>query len=72
MHIGPQGLLSLVRSEFWPLRSRDFATKIVYTCQRCFRARPVPLQQPMDQLPKERVTPSKPFSITGVDFAGPV
>jgi len=33
---------------------------------------PTPLQQPMGQLPKQRVTPSKPFSITGVDFARPM
>jgi transposase InsO family protein len=72
LHIGPQGLLAMVRSEFWPLRGRDSARKVVHLCQRCFRARPIPLQQPMGQLPKQRVTPSKPFSFTGVDFAGPM
>ena len=72
LHIGPQGLLANMRSEFWPLRGRDNARKIVHLCQKCFRARPIPLQQPMGQLPKQRVTPSKPFSITGVDFAGPI
>ncbi|KAL4107544.1 hypothetical protein QTP88_017875 [Uroleucon formosanum] len=72
LHIGPQGLLANMRSEFWPLRGRDNARKIVYSCKKCFRARPITLQQPMGQLPRQRITPSKPFSITGVDFIGPI
>lgn len=62
----------MVRSEFWPLRGRESARNVVNLCPRCFGARPTPLQQPTEQLPRQRVTQSKPFSIAGVDFAGPI
>ncbi|XP_058817710.1 uncharacterized protein LOC131681019 [Topomyia yanbarensis] len=39
---------------------------------RCVRADPVPVQQRFGQLPVPRVTASRPFTVTGVDYAGPV
>ncbi|KAF0721510.1 Integrase catalytic domain-containing protein [Aphis craccivora] len=72
MHVGPQGLLAAVRGEFWVLRGRDVARATVYKCLKCFRARPSSLQPAMGQLPSARVTPSRAFAQTGVDFAGPL
>lgn len=37
----------------------------------CFRNNPKPLSQIMGQLSSDRVTPQRPFFVTGVDFAGP-
>lgn len=72
LHIGPQGLLANIRLQFWPLRGRDLARGIVNKCIKCFKARPIPLQPPMGQLPAARVSTNRPFTQTGVDFAGPL
>lgn len=39
---------------------------------KCFRANPTGITQLMGDLPKQRVTPSPAFNITGVDYAGPI
>jgi len=44
LHIGPQRLLAMVRSEFRPLRGRGNARKVVHLCKKWFRARPLSLQ----------------------------
>ncbi|XP_065082558.1 uncharacterized protein LOC135704945 [Ochlerotatus camptorhynchus] len=72
LHAGPQLLLGTVRQRYWPLGGRNLARKVVRQCQRCFRARPSIIQQQMGELPAARVTVSRPFSKTGVDFFGPV
>jgi len=40
-------------------------------CIQCTRFRRKRAQQLMGQLPKERVTPSRPFLNSGIDYAGP-
>lgn len=72
LHMGPSGMLANIRLHFWPLRGRDVARQIVNQCQRCFRARPIPMQPVMGQPPSARVSVSRPFTHTGVDFAGPI
>lgn len=44
---------------------------IINKCVICFRFRCHGLQQQMAALPSPRVTPSRPFLHSGVDFAGP-
>lgn len=41
-------------------------------CVRCARFRGLRAQQLMGQLPIQRVTPSRPFLRSGIDYAGPV
>ncbi|XP_055622077.1 uncharacterized protein LOC129765689 [Toxorhynchites rutilus septentrionalis] len=72
LHGGGRLLLTAIREEFWPLQGRRLVRNIVRNCFRCTRLNPVPVQQQIGQLPTSRVTPSRPFSITGVDYAGPV
>ena len=72
LHAGPQLLLSAVRLRFWPLGGRNVARLVVHQCNRCFRCKPSPVQQFMGDLPAARVTVSRPFSKTGIDFFGPV
>ncbi|XP_062557443.1 uncharacterized protein LOC134222316 [Armigeres subalbatus] len=72
LHAGPQLLLASVRQRYWPLGGRNLAKKIVHQCQRCFRAKPSTIQQLMGELPAARVSVSRPFSKTGVDYFGPV
>ncbi|XP_062538332.1 uncharacterized protein LOC134206617 [Armigeres subalbatus] len=72
MHAGPQLLLGVVRLQYWPLGGRNVVRQIVHQCIRCFRTKPSTIQQFMGELPSSRVTVSRPFSKTGVDYFGPV
>ncbi|GBM55633.1 hypothetical protein AVEN_125420-1 [Araneus ventricosus] len=69
---GPQGLLCAVRHKFWPIHGRNLSRKIVNDCITCFRNKPVVANQIMGNLPAERITPTFPFDICGVDFIGPL
>jgi hypothetical protein len=71
MHQGPLALLYTVRQKFWPLNGRNSARRIVHKCVICFRVKPIIAQQIMGNLPKDCLTPSRPFLICGVDYAGP-
>ncbi|XP_058816309.1 uncharacterized protein LOC131679586 [Topomyia yanbarensis] len=71
LYAGPQLLVACVREKFWPLRIRDLARQVVYSCINCFRCRPHNLEQLMGDLPPESVTPTLPFLSTGVDLCGP-
>ncbi|XP_049294150.1 uncharacterized protein LOC125769458 [Anopheles funestus] len=71
MHAGGRLLLSQMREQYWPLDGRRLVKGIVRNCFRCIRQDPALAQQPIGQLPSSRITPSRPFSITGVDYAGP-
>ncbi|XP_055633802.1 uncharacterized protein LOC129774129 [Toxorhynchites rutilus septentrionalis] len=72
LHCGPQSLLAVVRRRFWIVRGTSAARKTCRACVECVRARPVPLHQMMGQLPADRLKPNPPFSITGIDYAGPI
>ncbi|GFW02487.1 integrase catalytic domain-containing protein [Trichonephila clavipes] len=51
-----------VRQEFWPLGGRNTARQIVQNCVVCFKNKPKNLEQIMGNLPRERITPSSPFT----------
>lgn len=72
LHAGTQLLLSSIRLRFWPLGGRKLAKKIIHQCQRCFRVKPINIHQQMGELPAARITMSRPFTMTGVDYFGPV
>jgi len=71
MHGGPAVMLAYVWERYWPVHGRNTARKIFYECVKCFRTKPTILQPITDDLPKQRVEPSHPFAICGIDFAGP-
>ncbi|XP_058827824.1 uncharacterized protein LOC131687748 [Topomyia yanbarensis] len=72
LHGGGQLTLATVREEYWPLNGRRMMRSIIRSCVKCVRADPVPIQQRIGQLPVPRITASRPFTVTGVDYAGPV
>ncbi|XP_065089129.1 uncharacterized protein LOC135710468 [Ochlerotatus camptorhynchus] len=72
LHGGGRLLLTAVREEFWPPRGRRLVHSTVRNCFRCTRLNPILAQQQIGQLPAQRVIPSRPFSVTGVDYAGPL
>ncbi|XP_065088428.1 uncharacterized protein LOC135709910 [Ochlerotatus camptorhynchus] len=72
LHAAPQLLLNLLRQRYWIIGARNMAKRVVHTCVTCFRARPRMLEQFMAELPASRTTASRPFTITGVDYWGPI
>ncbi|XP_060872759.1 uncharacterized protein LOC132946718 [Metopolophium dirhodum] len=71
LHAGPQTILSSIREQYWPINGRNIARKTVHQCIKCFRIKPTIVQPLMGNLPKERVNPSRPFKICGIDYGGP-
>ncbi|XP_018398110.1 PREDICTED: uncharacterized protein LOC108776097 [Cyphomyrmex costatus] len=71
LHAGLQGTIAAVRRRFWPLSVRSITRKIIRNCITCFKCKPVVSEAKMGVLPPPRVTPSRTFSNSGVDYAGP-
>lgn len=71
LHAGPQTVLSNIRTRFWPLSGRRCVRDVLRKCVICYRVKPRDIVQKMGNLPRSRVTPSLPFMICGVDYAGP-
>ncbi|XP_058827294.1 uncharacterized protein LOC131687237 [Topomyia yanbarensis] len=72
LHGGIALTLAVVRNEYWPINGKRAVRSTIRRCYSCVRANPQPIKQPMGQLPHARVTPSRPFSRTGIDYCGPV
>ena len=71
-HCGPKLISSIVRQTFWIIGLQKSSKSLVNSCARCVRYKASTFTPSMGNLPTDRVTPSKPFSITGLDFAGPI
>jgi hypothetical protein len=71
MHSGPRTTQAVMSAQFWVLSARSLVRSVIHSCLTCTRFRTTTLQPPMAPLPSARVTPSRPFSQVGVDFAGP-
>ena len=72
LHGGLQLCIAELRRTFWVISSRQMFRDLIRNCVTCFRHNSKPLHALMGDLPKERVTPSRPFSYVGLDFAGPI
>ncbi|XP_077262598.1 uncharacterized protein LOC143897666 [Temnothorax americanus] len=72
LHGGVQMTLSSIRQEFWIPRGRSLVKGCIHRCLICLRWRAASPQPLMGDLPPPRVTPSRPFLNTGIDYAGPV
>ncbi|XP_058816992.1 uncharacterized protein LOC131680288 [Topomyia yanbarensis] len=72
LHCGPQTLLAVSRRRLWIPYGISAARKVFRQCITCARLRPLPLRQQMGQLPSAHLEPQPPFSIVGIDYAGPV
>ncbi|XP_015188448.1 PREDICTED: uncharacterized protein LOC107072770 [Polistes dominula] len=72
IHGGTQSTLALIRQLYWIIGGRAPVKSYVLRCVLCARYRGIRAQQLMGQLPLARVTSSRPFSHTGIDYAGPL
>lgn len=72
LHSGPTALLAAVRLRFWPLRGRSSTRSVVLRCIQCTYAKPRFNKPLMALLPKNRIQVTRPFVITGIDFAVPL
>ena len=72
LHAGIQLVLASLRAKYWIPRARQTIRSILYKCLPCFRLTANSTHQLMGQLPRNRVTATRPFLTTGVDFAGPI
>ncbi|XP_058826506.1 uncharacterized protein LOC131686256 [Topomyia yanbarensis] len=61
-----------MREKYWSVHGRRLVQSVLRSCYRCARANPAPTTQQIGQLPLHRITPSRPFTVSGVDYAGPV
>ncbi|XP_011858658.1 PREDICTED: uncharacterized protein LOC105556186 [Vollenhovia emeryi] len=73
LHCGTEQLLASIRQKYWPFSGRREARKVVRSCLVCFRLRAKGARVKMGDLPEARVTGFlRPFTICGVDYAGPI
>ena len=72
-HNGIKETLTEVRSWFWIVKGRQLVRRLLYHCTICKRYEGKPFSAPLPpQLPEFRVTEKPPFTVVGVDFAGPL
>ncbi|UYV69062.1 hypothetical protein LAZ67_6002216 [Cordylochernes scorpioides] len=72
LHAGVQLTLSAIREKYWIPSGRCLVKQILFKCIKCARFRTKAVQQLMGNLPTSRTNWTRPFTKTGIDFAGPV
>ncbi|XP_064469621.1 uncharacterized protein LOC135384345 [Ornithodoros turicata] len=72
LHAGVQDTITQVRNRFWVLRARQTVRRVLHSCLSCRRQRAELASVPTAPLPRERITQANPFSVVGLDFAGPL
>jgi hypothetical protein len=71
-HFGVRAVLSELRTEFWIIRGRQTIKRFLHKCLPCKISCNPRGQNIEAPLPTDRLRPSRPFAVTGVDFAGPL
>ena len=71
-HAGVDTLVTAIRNNFWIVSVRTLAKKVCRSCIHCQRQDARACKQAMAPLPEDRVKKSPPFSVIGIDHAGPL
>ena len=71
LHGSIQLTLACVRKMFWIVKGKLKVKSFVRSCVTCRRFASTKLLQKMGDLSADRVRPARPFSRSGVDYAGP-
>ncbi|XP_065218644.1 uncharacterized protein LOC135844395 [Planococcus citri] len=70
-HASKSFVVNFIRSRYWIIGGLTYLVKkAIISCVRCVEIGSSVVQQFMADLPKERVSISRPFSTTGVDLSG--
>ncbi|XP_045034397.1 uncharacterized protein LOC123475587 [Daphnia magna] len=70
-HTGVKTMMGALRTDFWIPKMRQTIKKETSKCTRCQRMDSRHFDEIPAPLPLDRLQMSNPFTITGVDFAGP-
>lgn len=70
LHGGPSLTLSYIREKFWIISGLRTVKRELRKCVKCRRFSSEKSSQLMADLPEPRVTPSRAFTHTGIDFTG--
>nr|CAD2175811.1 unnamed protein product [Meloidogyne enterolobii] len=73
-HSSPLLTLSIIRRQYWIPKGRRTVERVLFkSCLPCRKFQVKPFDPPpFPQLPIERVSPSRPFLTTGLDYCGPL
>jgi len=71
-HFGVRFVLSEFLTEFWIVIGRQSIKRVLHKCLPCKIANNPRGQQIEAPLPADRLRPSRPFAVTGIEFAGPL
>ena len=71
-HAGVQITLMGLRERFWCLKSRRTVSGILNKCEVCRKYKAKSSTEVPAPLPADRVLKGKPFSVCGIDYAGPL
>ncbi|XP_065217063.1 uncharacterized protein LOC135843205 [Planococcus citri] len=72
LHGGPTALKATLRRKYWIIHINSTVRNCITNCRICTLDKAHIRTQLMAALPKARVTPQRPFTVTGVDYAGPI
>lgn len=72
LHAGTSTVVATLSSSYYISRLRPHLKKLSRQCVICQKAYARTSSQLMGELPAARSTPARPFSVVGIDFAGPL
>ena len=70
-HSGPSTMMTLLSEGYHVVGGKKVAKAVSRKCVTCQKAYAHTSNQLMGQLPRDRLQPSPPFMVVGIDFAGP-
>ncbi len=71
LHGGPTLVYASLSRRFHIIGGRKVVRDLTRQCVKCRKVSVNPLNQKMGNLPVQRISPDRPFSNVGVDYAGP-